>query len=479
MPPSLPAAGASVDLPRRLSLDSPEGRLTLLAAILGSAMPFLDGTAVNVALPAMAREMGTSFAGFQWILNAYLIALSALVLPGGALTDRWGRRRAFLGGAVAFALTSVLCGIAPDSGTLIGARALQGVSAALLIPASLSLVQTSFVPEQRGRALGLWSGLTGLSTLVGPLLGGWLVDAWSWRGVFWLNLPLGLLTVAVAARAVPRSARDTRPMDSVGAVLAAAMLGGIVFALTQGPEWGWTHPGVLVAGALGLMALVGFVDVERNHARPMLPLRFFRRRGFVGANLVTVGMYFTLSGNFFLLTIQMQRVLGYTALGAGLALSPITAIMLVVSPLAGRWSGRWGQKPLLVAGPLVGAVGALLLSRVGVGADDYWTRILPGVVVYGTGLSLTVAPLTSAALSAVEDVYSGVAAGVNNAVARSAQLLSVPLLPLLAGISGMADVGGAEFSAGFQSAERINAVILVVTALLAALILKPGQTTPD
>ena len=464
--------------PRRISLDSPEGRLTLLAAVLGSAMPFVDGTAVNVALPAMAREMGTSFAGFQWILNAYLIALSALVLPGGALSDRWGVRKAFIRGAIAFALASVLCGIAPDSGSLIGARALQGVAAALLVPASLSLVQTSFVQSDRGRAIGLWSGISGLSTIVGPLIGGWLVDAWTWRAVFWLNLPVGLLAVLVAARAVPRSATDKRPMDSVGAVLAATMLGGTVFALTQGPEWGWSHPAVLASAALGLLTFLGFVDVERRQARPMLPLRFFRRRGFLGANLVTVGMYFTLAGNFFLLTIQLQRVLGYTALGAGLALSPITAILLVLSPLAGKWSGQWGQKPLLIAGPLAGALGALLLSRVGADAD-YWTRVFPGVVVYGAGIALTVAPLTSAALSSVEDVYSGVAAGVNNAVARSAQLLAVPLLPLAAGISGIETVGGAAFAAGFQAAERINAVLLLATAVVAALVLKPGQTTPD
>jgi hypothetical protein len=267
-------------------------------------------------------------------------------------------------------------------------------------------------------------------------------------------------------------------MDSVGAVLAAAMLGGTVFALTQGPEWGWTHPAVLASAALGLVTFLGFVDVERRQARPMLPLRFFKRRGFLGANLVTIGMYFTLAGNFFLLTIQLQRVLGYTALGAGLALSPITAILLLVSPLAGRWSGQWGQKPLLIAGPLAGALGALLLSRVGVDAD-YWTRIFPGVVVYGTGIALTVAPLTSAALSSVEDVYSGVAAGVNNAVARSAQLLAVPLLPLAAGISGMETVGGAAFAAGFQAAERINALLLVLTAIAAALVLRPGQTTTE
>ena len=276
--------------PRRISLDSPEGRLTLIAAVLGSAMPFVDGTAVNVALPAMAREMGTSFAGFQWILNSYLIALSALVLPGGALSDRWGVRKAFIRGAIAFALASVLCGIAPDSGSLIAARALQGVAAALLVPASLSLVQTTFVQQDRGRAIGLWSGISGLSTLIGPRLGGWLVDTWTWRAVFWLNLPVGLLAVLVALRAVPRSEPDKRPMDSMGAVLAAAMLGGTVFALTQGPEWGWTHPAVLASAGLGLLPFLGFVDTERRHARPMRPMRCFKRRGVLGANLVTGGM---------------------------------------------------------------------------------------------------------------------------------------------------------------------------------------------
>ena len=460
----------------QLSLDSPEGRLALLAAILGSAMPFLDATAVNVALPAMAREMGTSFAGFQWILNAYLIALSALVLPGGALSDRWGRRRAFQRGAVAFAAASVLCGVAPDSGTLIAARGLQGAAAALLIPSSLSVVQTSFRVQDRGRALGLWSGITGLSTLAGPLFGGWMVDAISWRAIFWLNVPLGAWAIWVARRAVAPTPRDRRPMDTAGAVLAAFMLGGFVFAMTQGPEWGWTHRGVLAAAVVAMLAGIGFVDVERNHARPMLPFRFFRHRGFLGANLVTMGVYFALSGNFFLLTIQMQRVLGYSAFGTGLALSPITLIMLLVSPRAGKWGGIHGPRLILTTGALVAAVGALLLSRVGEGTG-YVTHLLPGVCFFGAGLSLIVAPLTSAALSSVEDAYSGVAAGVNNAIARSSQLLAVPLLPLLAGISGMENVGGRAFSLGFQSAQRWNAGILLATAVLAAMVLRPGAAS--
>lgn len=263
-------------------------------------------------------------------------------------------------------------------------------------------------------------------------------------------------------------------MDTTGAVLAAGMLGGFVFAMTQGPEWGWSHPAVLAAGLVSVLATLGFVDVERNHARPMLPFRFFRRRGFVGANLVTLGVYFALSGNFFLLTIQMQRVLGYSAFGTGLALAPITLIMLVVSPLAGRWSGVHGPRPLLIGGPLIAAGGALLLSRVGIGTG-YVSHLLPGVVVFGTGLSVTVAPLTSAALSAVEDSHSGIAAGVNNALARSAQLLAVPVLPFLAGISGMETVGGVAFSEGFQAAQIINCGFLVTAAAAAWIVMRPGH----
>ncbi len=463
-----------------ITIESRKGRLVLTASILGSAMPFVDGTAVNVALPAMAEDLGATFTGFQWILNAYLITLSALVLPGGSLADRLGCRRTFSWGAGLFAATSVLCGVAPDQATLIVARALQGVAAALLIPSSLALIQTNFAPDQRGRAVGLWSGFSGLSTVIGPLLGGWLVDAFSWRWVFYLNVPIGALAIFMVLRALEGEAAPSKrgSWDKQGALLAAVALGCIVFALTQGPEWGWSHPGVMTAGILGVLTLVGFLDTERNHPDPMLPLAFFRRRGFVGANLVTVGIYFAISGNFFLLTIQMQRVLGYSAFGAGLALSPITALLLFVSPRAGKWAGTRGPRGLMILGPAVAAAGALLLGRIGIGAD-YVTDILPGVIVFGLGLSLTVAPLTSAALAAVEDRYSGVAAGVNNAIARASQLLAVPLLPILAGLAGIESVGGAEFSAGFQAAERVNALVLLASAGVAAVVLKPGLLSPD
>jgi len=443
-------------------------------------MPFVDGTAVNVALPAMASDLGASFTGFQWILNAYLITLSALVLPGGALADRLGCRRTFIWGAALFAGTSVLCGIAPDQGTLIAARALQGVAAALLIPSSLALIQTNIRPEQRGQALGLWSGFSGLSTVVGPLLGGWMVDALSWRWVFWLNVPVGAVAIVMVLRALdrPDGLAKRGSLDRQGALLAAVALGCIVFALTQGPEWGWTHPGVMTAAILGVLTLVGFLDTERNHPDPMLPLGFFRRRTFLGANLVTTGVYFALSGNFFLLTIQMQRVLGYSAFGTGLALSPITFLLFFVSPRAGKWAGVRGPRGLMVVGPAIAAIGALLLGRIGVEAD-YLTVILPGVIVFGLGLSLTVAPLTTAALAAVEERYSGVAAGVNNAVARAAQLLAVPLLPIMAGLAGIETVGGAEFSAGFQASARVNAAVLMASAATAFIVLRPGLVSPE
>ena len=472
-PPRRPGRDPEPSAPL-LTLDSRAGRLALAASILGSSLPFVDGTAVNVALPAMAADLGVNFAGFQWILNAYLIALAALVLPGGSLADRWGRRRAFVVGVIGFGMASIACGLAPDQGTLIVARALQGIAAAVLVPASLSLIQAGFVPADRGKAVGLWSGLSGLSTLIGPLVGGWLVDTASWRWVFWLNVPVGILAILVVLRAVPRDRAGRRvPLDTPGAVMAAGMLGGLTFGLTQGPEWGWGHPAVLAALVLGVFATLGFVDAERNAVSPMLPLRFFRKRSFVGANGVTLGLYFALSGTFFLLTIQLQRVLGYSALGSGLALSPITGILLVVSPLAGRWAGAKGPRPPLVVGPMVASAGALLLSRIGVNAN-YVRDVLPGVIVWGFGLALSVAPVTAAALAAVDEGYSGVAAGVNNALARAAQLLAVPLLPLLAGLSGIETVGGATFSAGFQAACRVNAIVLLGASAVGFVVLEKG-----
>jgi EmrB/QacA subfamily drug resistance transporter len=436
-------------------------------------MAFLDGTAVNVALPVIARELGIGFVGFQWIMGSYLVALSALVLTGGALADRWGARRALSLGIAAFALTSVACALAPELVTLVVARALQGIAAALLVPASLALAHTGFRPEDRGRAIGLWSGFSGVTTLVGPLVGGWLADTVTWRAVFLLNVPFAAAALLLALRAVPagppHGARRP-PMDHQGSVTAAGALGGLVFALTQGPTWGWTHPAVLAAGALAVLSALGFVDAERSHASPLLPLDVFRRRAFLGANGVTLGVYFALSGVFFLLAIQLQRVLGYSALEAGAASAPVTLLLLALSPEVGRRAGQWGTAPFLVAGPSVAAVGCLLLSGVDRG-DTYVAGVLPAIVVFGLGLSLTVAPVTSAALDALEERRSGVASGVNNAVARTAQLLAVPVLPLLAGLSGIEEVGGAAFSRGFGAACLWAAGVLAASAVYAGVVL--------
>lgn len=441
-------------------------------------MVFLDGTAVNVALPVLARDLGAGFAGFQWVLNGYLVALAALVLPGGAAGDRWGQRRVFQIGAAGFLLASLACAAAPNLELLVAARVVQGVAGALLVPSSLSLVQVAFHPDDRGRAVGLWSGLSGVSTLLGPLVGGWLADDVTWRAVFVLNAPLAIAAVLLIRSSRPGRAERAagRPLDPWGSVAGAVALGGSVFALTQGPEWGWTHGGVLASGATAVSAAVAFPLLERRQARPMLPPSLLRHRPFLGANLVTSGAYFALSGVFFLLAIQLQRVVGYSAFQAGAASAPITLLLLLLSPGAGRLAGRRGPEPWLAAGPLVAGVGAALLSRVGPDAR-YVADVLPGVGVFGLGLALTVAPVTGAALNSLEDARAGVAAGVNNAVARTAQLLAIPLLPLLAGVSGIEQVGGAAFDRGFREACWWAGAALAATAVASALALgiAPGS----
>lgn len=439
------------------------GSMALLASILGSGMAFLDSTAVNVALPALAQELGADFASLQWVVNAYLTTLGALVLTGGALGDVYGRRRVFLVGVVWFALASVLCGLAPDVRTLIAARAIQGIGAALLIPSSLAMVQVGFRPEDRGRAIGAWSGFSGLSTLLGPLLGGWLIDTVSWRAVFLINPGLALLTVVVAMLAIPRDTAPARrrSADAIGGVTAAGGLAGLVFMLIQGPVWGWTHPAVIAGGILGLISSLAFLDIERSQAQPMLPLELFKRRAFVAANGVTVFVYFVLSATFFLLMLQLQRVMGYTAFEAGAAGAPVTLLILVLSPLAGRWADRRGPRGATTLGPIVAAAGVALLAGLEPGGS-YTRDVLPGVALLGVGLGLTVAPLTSAALSALDSGDAGLASGVNNAVARVAQLLGIPLLPLAAGLSGLEEGSQAAFAAGFGRAMWVGATILAL-----------------
>jgi EmrB/QacA subfamily drug resistance transporter len=430
------------------------GRWVIAAAVLGSGVAFLDGTVVNTALPAIADDLDADLAGLQWVLSAYLLTLGSLVVVGGSLGDLWGRKRVFVAGLVGFGVTSLLCGLAPSIEVLIATRAIQGVAAALLVPGSLAIVSASFHPDDRGRAIGAWSGLAGVSTAVGPFLGGWLIDSVSWRLVFLVNLPLIAVALFVTIRHVPESRDETATggPDVIGGALLAAGLAGVVYALIEGPSRGWTGTPVAL-GALGAAALVAFVVVELRRSNPMVPLGVFRSRQFSGANLATLAVYAALSAVLFLLVVFLQEELGYSALEAGAAFMPATLLMLLFSPQAGALSQRIGARIPMTVGPLVMAVGMLLLTRIEPGTE-YVTGVLPGVIVVGVGLTITVAPLTTAVLAAVDDTHAGIASAINNAVARIAGLLAVAIVPAAAGLSGVAP----DWIDGFGRAMAISAV---------------------
>ncbi|WP_308013785.1 MFS transporter [Streptantibioticus parmotrematis] len=448
-----------------LRLASPAGRGVLACAVLGSGMVMLDGTVVNVALPRIGADFDVPLSALQWTINAYMLPLAGLILLGGGLGDRYGRRRVFLVGAVWFAAASMLCGLAPGDAALIGARALQGVGGALLTPGSLALVQGSFHPDDRAKAVGLWSGLGGVATSVGPFLGGWLVDGPGWRWIFFLNVPLALGVLALALRWVPES-RDWQAsgrFDVSGAALAALALAGITYALIDAP--GGAGPMVVAAGCAGVLLGVAFVVRERRAAHPMLPLAVFRSKVFASVNVVTLCLYAAIGGVFFLLPTQLQNGLGYDALGAGLASLPVTILMMALSGPAGGLAQRIGPRPLLTAGPLVAAAGLALLHRVHPGGS-YWLDVLPAVVVLGLGMSAFVAPLTATVLASVEDRHAGIASGVNNAAARVAQLLAVASLPLAVGLSGAAYRSPASVDRAFGAAVLVCAGLMVLGALV-------------
>ena len=441
------------------------GRWVLLAAVLGSGIALLDATVVNIALPTLGRELDADLADLQWTVNAYVLSLAALILLGGSLGDRFGRRRVFVIGTVWFGVASLLCGLAPDIEALIAARALQGVGAALLTPGSLSLLQASFVPGDRARAVGAWSGLGGIAAAVGPFVGGLLVEV-SWRLVFLINLPLCVVVVVVALRHVPESVDpDASPrVDVAGAVLGALGLAGVTYALVAAGERG-ASTGVLASGLAGVAGLIGFGLVERRSAHPMLPLGIFASRQFSAANAVTFAVYAALGGVFFLLVVHLQVVAGYSPLAAGTSLLPVTVLMLVLSARAGALAARTGPRLPMTVGPLLCAAGVLLMRRIDTGAD-YVVDVLPGVVVFGLGLSATVAPLTVTVLAAASERHAGLASGVNNAVARTAGLLAVAVLPLAAGLGGTDDPVG--FGRGFDRALLLSAGLLVVGAAVSA-----------
>jgi EmrB/QacA subfamily drug resistance transporter len=453
---------------------TPAARWVILATVLGSGIAFLDGTVVNVALPTIAEDLDTGLTGLQWILDGYLVTLSALLLLGGSLGDLYGRRRIFVIGLIGFSLASVGCGLAPDTGMLIVARSVQGATAALLVPGSLAIISASFHPDDRGRAVGAWSGLGGIAGAIGPFLGGWLVDAVNWRFVFFINLPLAAIAVAVTLRHVPES-RDpdaVRQLDLPGAVLASIGLAAVAYALIEGAvDFG---PAEAVAAVVGVAALVAFVVTEARTRQPMLPLEIFRSRQFTGANLTTLAVYTALGGTTFLVVLELQLGLGYSAVEAGASLLPITVLMLLLSARAGALAQRTGPRLPMTVGPLVIAVGLLLLAGVGPGST-YVADVLPALVVFGLGLACTVAPLTSAVLASDADRHLGVGSGVNNAVARVAGLLSVALLPALVGLDLS---GGGGLGDAFGDAMRVAAAFSAVGGAVAFLTVRTQAQVP-
>ncbi len=461
-----------------LRLGTAAGRWVLATTVLGSGLVMIDSTVVNVALKRIGTELGAGFADLQWTVNAYTLSLASLILLGGSLGDQFGRRRIFLIGVVWFAVASLACGLAPNVGVLIAARALQGVGGALLTPGSLALISASFRGPDRAAAVGAWSGLGAIAGAIGPFLGGWLVEL-NWRLVFLINLPLAVLIVVVALRHVPESRdADSAPgLDIAGTVLAVVGLGALTYSLTGLGEAG-PQPLLLASLAVGVAALVAFVLVERWSKHPLVPPSLFGNAVFTAANGVTLLLYGALGVVFLLLVLQLQTVAGFSPLAAGTSLLPITVIMLLFSGRAGALAGRIGPRLPMTIGPLLGATGLLLLTRVG--ADATWfTDVLPAVLVFGAGLSLTVAPLTAAVLDAAPDRYAGSASGVNNAVARAAGLLAVAVIPGLVGVRGAAYTDPVLFETGFRSAMMISAGLLVAAAVLSfTLIRRPLATVP-
>ena len=458
-----------------VTFHSAAGRATIAATTLGSGMVLLDGTVVNVALRVLGRDLGASLAQLQWISNGYLLALASLILLGGSLGDRYGRRRVFEGGVALFALASLLCGLAPTPEALIGARVLQGVGGALLTPGSLAILQAVFAPADRGRAIGAWSGLGSIAAAVGPFLGGALVDHVSWRWIFWVNLPLAVATIVVSRHAVPET-RDPAAharFDVLGAVLAVAALGATTYALIES-----ARPGAWMAALLGGAAFAAFLVVERRSDHPMMPPSLFASRQFSAANAMTLLVYAALGAILFFLVLQLQTVTGWSALVAGASTLPITVCMLLLAARGGAWAQRIGPRLPMTAGPLVMAAGTLLL--VGVGAEaSYWLDVLPGLTLFGLGLALMVAPLTATVLAAAPERRAGVASGVNNAVARAGSLLAVAALPMAVGLSGREYADPAAFDAGYRVAMVACALLLVFGGLVSlATIRNPSPASP-
>jgi EmrB/QacA subfamily drug resistance transporter len=457
-----------------IAFDSRPGRWVLAVAVLGSGIAFLDGTVVNVALPDIGRDLDASTSQLQWMLNGYLLTLASLILLGGSLGDRIGRRRIFVIGTAWFTGASLLCAVAPSAEALIFARLLQGVGGALLTPGSLAMIEGSFQRTDRARAIGAWSGLTGVGAALGPLLGGYLVDAVSWRAIFLINLPLGLFVCLAAPRHVPetRDPMASGRLDVLGAGLAALGLAGTTYALIQAPDDGMSGA-VVTAAVAGVLALAAFLLRERRVENPMLPLSLFSNRQFSAANLVTVVVYAALGGVFFLLVAFLQISMGWSPLAAGAASLPVTALMLALSARAGALAQSIGARIPLTVGPFVIAAGMLLMTRIDPG-DAYVSTVLPALIVFGLGLTLVVAPVTATVLAAAAARHAGIASGINNAVSRVAGLLAVAVLPLIAGITGDAFYDPVAMTDGFHTAMTATAGLAAFGGVIAWLTIDPN-----
>jgi EmrB/QacA subfamily drug resistance transporter len=439
-------------------------RWTLVATILGSSIAFIDASVVNVALPRIQSDLGGGLAAQQWVVDAYLLTLGSLILVGGSLGDIFGEVRLFVLGVTTFGLASALCAFAPDITTLIVFRGLQGVAGALLTPASLAVITASFAGAERGAAIGTWTAWTGIAFVIGPLVGGWLIDVSSWRVIFLINIPIAVATVAIALLLLPKGSLGGRraPVDYLGGALCVLGLGGVVYALIEQPRLGWSHwsiAGCLVGGAA---CLAGFVAWEARTASPMLPLRLFSRRNFSVTNVETLSVYGGLSAWGFFLALFLQLVAGYSPLRAGAATLPVTIVMFFLSRRAGRLSAHYGPRMFMALGPLVAAASLLTLARMPTGLD-YWVDLLPPLLGFAVGLSMTVAPLTTTVLADAGPGDAGIASGVNNAVARVAGLVAI------AGVGIAASGGGHKLTAhGFHVAMLIVAALVACGGVIGA-----------
>jgi len=451
----------------REGVDAGARRWVLVATILASGMAFVDGTLVNVALPAVQGALHASLAQMQWVVEAYALFLSALLLTGGALGDRYGRRRVFAIGVALFTVASLGCALSTSAQMLIAARAAQGVGAALLVPGSLALISATFPEQERGHAIGTWSGWSGITTALGPVLGGWLVDRYAWNWAFLMNLPTGIAVLLIAWKRLPESREPgCEPADIVGSVLVTLALGGIVFALIEAPERGWGTALVPGALALGLAAALAFVYAERRVRAPMLPFALFRNRAFSAANVLTLLVYAALGGGLFYLPLDLIRVRGYTATAAGAVLVPFVVLMFLFSGRTGMLADRIGARLPLTVGPVIAALGYALFAWLP-SQGSFATTVLPAVLVLGIGMAITVAPLTTTVMNAVASEHAGVASGINNAVSRTAGLLGIAAF-------GLVVTAAPSFHGGFRQVMLVCAGLAVIGGVAAGLMLEPG-----